>query len=464
MKEQYRVIADIVDENKNIMLNAYNYIWKHPEVGYKEWKTSEYLENEFEKLGYAIRRTRGIPGFIADLNSGREGPRVAVMGELDALFCPNHPDADKETGAVHACGHCIQTSVMLGAAAVLREEIILGKLSGSVRFVAVPAEETIDLEYRGKLIKNRIIKYVAGKIEFLYRGMFDDVDMAIMFHADSSPDKLFKIIDGCDGCITKHIEYEGVAAHAGGAPEKGINALYAATLGMNGCNALRETFKEKDFVRYHPIITSGGQAANVIPDMVKMDTYVRASTMSKMLEVNVKINRVLAASAAAMGAHINIRDKHGNLPLHSDKIMNRLCTDIMYDMFGEDVIEYLGWDTQSSDIGDLSTVIPVIQPLCCGAVGNQHGEDYYIEDKEKCIINPTKVVCALVYDLLKNNAENGIKVKENYKPLYSCKEDYFRTIDAIEFGKELVVYNDDGSITLAFHNPSFHKTKVSLKD
>ncbi|MCD7777019.1 MAG: amidohydrolase [Clostridiales bacterium] len=456
MREDYRFICDIVDENRDIILNAYEYIWAHPEVGYKEWKTSEYLEREFERLGYTVYTTRGIPGFIADLDTGREGPKAAVMGELDGLFCPNHPEANKETGAVHACGHCIQTSVMLGAAAALKEEAVLGRLSGSVRFVAVPAEETIDLEYRGELIKNGIIKYVAGKIEFLYRGMFDDVDMAIMFHADSSPDKLFKIIDGCDGCITKHIEYEGLAAHAGGAPEKGINALYAATLGINGCNALRETFKERDYVRYHPIITSGGQAANVIPDLVKMDTYVRAATMRKMLETNVKINRVLAASAAAMGARVNIKDKHGNLPFHSDRIMNRLFSDIMEDIFGEDVIEYLGWDTQSSDIGDLSTVIPVIQPLCCGAVGNQHGEDYYIEDKEKCLINPTKVVSVLVYELLKDGGVMANRFKESYKPLYDSKEDYFKTIDAIEFGKELVHYNEDGSITLDFHNPALH--------
>ncbi|MDO5409581.1 MAG: amidohydrolase [Lachnospiraceae bacterium] len=449
----------MADTKRKLVFNAFEYIWKHPEIGYKEWKTSEYLEKEFSKLGYQVHTTRGIPGFIADLDSGRKGPKVAIMGELDALMCANHPDADPETNAVHACGHCIQTASMLGAAAVLKEEMVLKQLSGSVRFVAVPAEETIDLEYRNKLIHKGVIKYVAGKIEFLHRGLFDEVDMAIMFHADTSPDKLFKLIDGCDGCITKHIEYSGVAAHAGGAPEKGINALYAASLGLNACNALRETFKECDYIRYHPIITSGGQAANVIPDKVKMDTYVRASKMARMLEVNVTINRALAASAAAMGAHVDIKDEHGNMPFHSDRIMNRLCEKVMTDLFGDDVIEHLGWDTQSSDIGDLSTVIPVIQPLCCGAVGNQHGEDYYIADKEKCLINPVKILSALVYELLRSGAHMAKKVKANYRPLYKNKEEYFRTIDAIRIEKELVIYNPDDSITLDFHNPAFHCQK-----
>lgn len=456
MRDDLKRIADLVDEKRDLVLDAYEYIWKHPEIGYKEWKTSEYLEKEFTRLGYTVHTTRGIPGFIADLDSGREGPKVAIMGELDALMCATHPDADPETSAVHACGHCIQTSAMLGAAAVLKEEAVCGQLFGSVRFVAVPAEETIDLEYRSGLIRSGIIKYVAGKIEFLYRGLFDQVDMAIMFHADTSETKLFKLIDGCDGCITKHIEYKGVASHAGGAPEKGINALYAATLGINACNALRETFKERDYIRYHPIITSGGQAANVIPDQVKMDTYVRAAVMAKMLEMNVKINRALAASAAAIGASVEIKDEHGNMPFHSDRIMNRLCADIISDMFGDEVIEYIGWDTQSSDIGDLSTVIPVIQPLCCGAVGKQHGEDYYIADKEKCLINPTKVLSALVYELLRDHARMAEKVKSNYRPLYKSREEYFRTIDAIEIEKELVVYHEDGSITLDFHNPAFH--------
>ena len=174
--------------------------------------------------------------------------------------------------------------------------------------------------------------------------------------------------------------------------------------------------------------------------------------------------QLLAPGSSLGGARpkATVQDEHGNLPFHSDKIMNRMCADIMCDMFGDDVIEYIAWDTQSSDIGDLSSVIPVIQPLCCGATGNQHGEDYYIADKEKCLINPTKVISALVYDLLKDDAKEAVRVKESYRPLYKSKEDYFRTIDAIEFESELVQYNDDRTITLNFHNPSFHgKDKIN---
>lgn len=399
-------------------------------------------------MGYEVKEAQGIPGFTAELDTGRKGPKIAVLGELDALFCENHPAADPDTGAVHACGHLIQTSVMLGVAAALKEEGSLNGLAGSIIFAAVPAEETIDLEYRNQLIEQGVIRYVAGKIEFLYRGLFDEVDLAIMFHADSSENKLFKLIDGMDGCITKHMEYKGVASHAGGAPHKGVNALYAASLGLQACNSLRETFQEKDYVRYHPVITGGGGAANIIPGLVKLDTYVRAAAIDKMIEVNDRINRALAASAAALGAKVVIEDKPGNLPLHSNRELNDLCERVIEELFGKNKIIHAGWDTQSSDIGDLSSLIPVIQPLCMGAEGKQHGDDYYIGDREKCVINPAKVLTCMIYELLKEEAALAKDIKHNYKPLYHTKEDYFKAIDAIERKRELVTYLENGDVLL----------------
>lgn len=448
MKKEYKLYLDAVERQRDRMEQAFSYIWKHPEVGYKEVKTSRYLEEQFKELGYHVVRAEGITGFIADLETGRPGPKVAILGEMDALFCRTHPEADKNTGAVHACGHVIQTVSMLGVAAALKEVVDKKELSGSVRFVAVPAEETIDLEFRDSLIAEGKIKSVAGKIEFLYRGLFDEVDMAIMFHADSDEKKLFKLIDGMDGCITKHIEYYGVAAHAGGAPHKGINALYAANLGMSACNALRETFQEKDYVRYHPIITNGGGAANCIPDVVKMDTYVRAATQKKMMEINKKINRALGASAAAMGAKVSIEDEPGNMPMHSDANLNHLCKKVIEELFGEDVILYAGWDTQSSDIGDLSTVIPAIQPLCMGATGMQHGKDYQIADHEKCIMNPARVMICMLYELLRKEAKLAKKVVEEYEPLYKSKEEYFQVLEKIRCKKALVTYEENGEVHL----------------
>lgn len=449
MNEIYKNFIDLVESHKPRLYKALDYIWANPEIGYKEWKTSNYLKSEFEELGYVVTAAGDIPGFIAEYDSNRPGPKIAIMGELDALMCATHPDADPDTKAVHACGHFVQTTIMLGVAAAISQAMKDSNICGSVRFIAVPAEETIDLAFRESLIKQGIIKYVAGKIEFLRRGFFDDVDIAMMFHADNMENVLFRAIDGCDGCLTKHFVYEGVAAHAGGSPHLGVNALYAASLGLQACNSLRETFREADYVRWHPIITQAGVAANAIPAIASMDSYVRAASLDKMLETNQKINRCLGASAAALGANVLVSDKPGNLPFVNNADIISKMDEIVTDIFGPNQIAYTGWDTQSSDVGDICSLMPVIQPHCMGAVGTQHGEDYYIADREKAVINPTIVLLCLIYELLKDEGQLARKVVENYKPIYSSKEEYFKAIDCIECEKKLVEYQENGKIVIS---------------
>ncbi len=443
MKEEYRTISENVRKHEKLMNNCLDYIWTNPELGYKEWKTSTYLAGEFEKLGYTLTRAEGIPGFYTELDTEYPGPTVAIMGELDALRCATHPDADPDTHAVHACGHAIQTTMMLGVAAALKEPGMLEGLCGKIRFMAIPAEETIDLEFREELVRQGIIHYMAGKIEFLYRGFFDGVDMAMMFHATTEDEGLFKITKGSNGCITKHFEYIGVASHAGGAPHLGINALYAASLGLDACNALRETFQEKDFVRYHPIINQAGVAANAIPAIASLDTYVRAASLEAMLSVNTRINRAIGASAAAIGAHVMIYDRPGNLPLTCDKNMTEGVERIIKDIFGDDNIIVDEWCTQSTDVGDVSSLIPVIQHHCMGASGTQHGEDYYITDRIKAVINPAIVLTSMIYDLLKDGASYARCVIEQYQPIFRTRDEYFECINKIQCSKELVSYEEE---------------------
>lgn len=450
MKEEYRILKNAVQKQRQRMEDALDYIWANPEIGYKEWKTSAYLEKQFELLGYTLTKAKDIPGFTAEYDTGFEGPTVAIMGELDALKCATHPDADPETKAVHACGHAIQTAMMLGVAAALREPGAACGLVGKVRFMAIPAEETIDLEYREGLAERGVIRYMAGKIEFLYRGLFDGVDMAMMFHAASEKEALFKLSGGSNGCLTKHFEYRGVAAHAGGAPHLGVNALYAASLGLAACNALRETFQEKDFIRYHPIINQAGVAANAIPAVASLDTYVRAASLPAMLSVNRRINRAIAASAAALGAGVKICDRPGNLPLVCDKNLTGGVKNIVEDIFGEGKLVWEEWCTQSTDVGDISSLIPVIQHYCAGAEGTQHGEDFYITDRKKALLNPATVLLCMVHDLLKENAAYAKKVVAEYTPVFADRQEYFRTVDQIQSSRELVEYAGDDEAVLHY--------------
>ncbi|MCD7835831.1 MAG: amidohydrolase [Lachnospiraceae bacterium] len=446
----YERYAGLVNKNKRIIYDTIDYIWENPELGYKEWKTSEYLAEKFEMLGYSVKRADDIPGFAAELDTGIPGPKVAVMGELDAIRCATHPAANPETQAVHACGHHIQTAAMLGIAAAFKEAGATEGLCGSIRFIAVPAEETIDLGYRESLISNGIISYVAGKTEFLKRGYFDDVDMAMMFHADSGENGLFRFIDGQNGCVTKHFEYRGKAAHAGAAPHKGINALYAASIGLAACNSLRETFRERDYIRYHPIINQGGVAANAIPDIVSMDTYVRAASFDAMIEANRKINRAIAASAVSLGANVRIMDKPGNFPFLSDKNLSERAAAVIEELFGQDKIEYSGWDTQSSDVGDISSLMPVIQHYCKGASGEQHGNNYFIKDRDKTAINSAIVISCLIYDILKENGTFGRKVIAEYTPVFKSREEYFEAINKISCDMNLVEYSGNHEAKIYF--------------
>ena len=126
---------------KELMSKAERYIWNNAEVGYKEYKTDAYMKKAFKDLGYEIKEAGDITGFSAEIDTGREGPTLALLAELDALYCSSHPETNKETGAVLACGHNIQCASLLGVAAVLREKNALDNLCGKIRLIVVPAEE-----------------------------------------------------------------------------------------------------------------------------------------------------------------------------------------------------------------------------------------------------------------------------------------------------------------------------------
>ena len=217
----FKKLCDAVDKNRQLILDAHKFIWENPETGYREVKTSRYLEEAFEKLGYDIVRAGDIPGFYTILDTGRPGPEILILGELDALLCPEHPDADSETGAVHCCGHSAQAAALLGIAAALKEPGMADDLCGRIRLCAVPAEELIEIEYRSGLRKEGRIHYLGGKSEFLYRGYFDGVDIAFMVHTTQG--KGFAVSLGSVGCIAKRVIYKGVSAHAGGSPWSGVN-------------------------------------------------------------------------------------------------------------------------------------------------------------------------------------------------------------------------------------------------
>ncbi len=450
--ERANQLKEIVASQREVMFSAADYIWKHPETGYREWKTHAYLAEEFKKLGYELVEAGNIPGFYTDIDTGKPGPKLLIMGELDSLIVSTHPDCDPETGYVHACGHHCQVSALLGIAAALKQPGAMDNMSGSIRLMAVPAEELIEIGFREELRKQGVIKYFGGKVEFMHRGYMDGCDIALLVHTGGGDHPSIALTPGSNGCVTKNINFVGVSAHAGGSPHLGINALYAASQAMNAANALRETFQEKDTIRFHPIITKGGGAVNAIPNDVRMESYVRGASLEAIKEANTKINRALAASAAAMGANVVLKDRPGYTPLENEEQLYDLTCEIVKQCFGEDALVKRGRSTGCTDMGDVSAVMPTVQPYASGACGVGHGSDYRIADPESALVMSAQYQVLMAEALLSNNAELGKKIIQNAKLRFSSMEEFFQAIDGLFLDKEAVKQNEDGTITLDYQN------------
>lgn len=429
-----------VEKYRDLILKTQDFIWAHPETGYRETVTGKYMEDAFEALGYELTRAGDIPGFVTVVDTGRPGPEVLVLGELDSLICPDHPDADKATGAVHCCGHSAQCAALIGVAAALKEPGILDALSGRIRLCAVPAEELIEVEYRARLKKEGRIHYLGGKSEFLYRGLFEGVDIAFMVHTTSG--EAYTATRGSVGCMAKRVVFQGVSAHAGGSPWDGCNALYAATLGLNAINAIRETFREPDIIRVHPIITKGGGAVNAIPDEVILESYVRGSNFEAIKQANKKVNRALCGAALSLGANVDIQDNPGYAPLNNSPDMIILAKDAA-EVLGLPFVQSDRIGSGSTDMGELSTLWPVVHPYAPGATGLSHGADYRITDPDNACVGSAKWQMAMLVLLLQDGAARAKQIKSDFKPLFESKEAYFAYIDAFAADGCRITYSED---------------------
>ena len=423
-------VVKAIEENKDVIIGAGRKIYANPEFGYKEFETTktvrEFFKNEF---GIETEDKIAYTGCRARINEDKQGPKIAVLGELDGISCSEHCDANA-IGASHTCGHNVQIAGMLGAAVGLIKSGVYKELDGKIDFIATPAEEFIELAYRSQLKKDGEIKFFGGKQELIRRGAFDDVNMALMFHVLDTGDK--KVLTGpvSNGFIGKEVKFIGKEAHAGSAPYEGINALNAAMLAINNVHAQRETFKEADRVRFHPIITKGGDIVNVVPADVRMESYVRARTISGMIDANMKVNRALMAGAMAVGAGIEITELPGYLPiLRHDNMEKVLRENLKYiGLTDNDIIE--GGDfTGSFDFGDVSHLIPTLHPMFGGVKGALHTREYRIADEEYAYLAPAKAMALTIVDLLFDNAAKAKEILKDFKPAMT-KEEYLAFMES----------------------------------
>ena len=422
-EELKRLVFQEIDARADEIVNLSQTILEHPEPGFREVKTSQLVANKFAELGIPSRSGLALTGVRGELVGGSPGPTMAILGELDSLIVNEHPHADPNTGAAHACGHHCQIGMMLGATIGLMQPEVLSSLSGRIVPMAVPAEEYIEIEYRDSLRRDGKLEFLGGKPELIKLGEFDDVNLAMMMHTTSVAEERQLCISGTNnGTVAKKIQFVGRGAHAGGSPHLGINALNAATLALSAINFNRETFKDEDTVRVHPIITRGGEAVSAVPADVRMETFVRGRTIEAITDANVKVDRALRAGAMAVGASVNIQTIPGYMPLAQNQHMNQVFGSNAATLVGEDNVGRVVHRTGSTDMGDISQIMPAIHPYVGGATGLGHGANYVVHDYNLAVLTAAKAMAATVVDLLADGAAQGGKVVAEHRPEMTRQE------------------------------------------
>ena len=418
-------VCRAIDDHAQKIIDLGESIFREPELGYKEFKTAAKVKAAFEELGMPYIDGIACTGVVANLPGAERKLKVAVMGELDAVVCPGHPHADPVTGAAHSCGHFAQIAAMVGVAYGLKASGAMAHLAGDVAFMAVPAEEAVELEWRNEMIRQGNISYIGGKQEFVKLGVFDGVDMMVMQHTGTNS----MITAGgpsAMGFIAKIIQYIGKESHAA-SPHLGINALDAARIGLTACDAVRTTFKDEDGIRFHPIITKGGNLVNVVPAFVQLETFVRGRSAEAVADASAKIDRALKAGADALGAECRIYNMPGYLFPVESKELKALVEDNIVALVGKEGLQSSPYQA-TTDANDISNLMPTVHATVGGAEGKAHSAHYQIADPELAYIKAAKLLAMTVVDLLADGAQKGLEVKHAFQaPL--TKESYLALLD-----------------------------------
>jgi amidohydrolase len=416
--ELRRRVYAAIDRRAEEIIALGERIAANPEMGFKEVRTAGLVRETFQRLGLEPRAGLAMTGVRAEVaGGGGGGPTFALIGELDGLRVTGHPKADPETGAAHACGHNAQIAGMLGAAMGLLDARVFDHLAGRVAFFAVPAEEGGDIEWRQSQIQAGRLEFPCGKQELIRLGHFDDVDLAMMIHTNwRREDGKAGVPASNNGRVGKTARFIGRASHAGGAPHLGINALYAAQVALTAINAVRETFRDEDSIRVHPILTHGGSQVNVIPAEARLEMYVRGKSAEGVADARGRVDRALRAGALALGARVEIETLPGPMPLLCDAIMARLFERQARGLVGDEHYRNLPHRSGSTDMGDLSQIMPVLHPYMGGATGAGHSAEFRIVDAQLGYVLPAKALASMVIDLLSEGGAGAREVLRAARP------------------------------------------------
>jgi amidohydrolase len=431
-KVEARILARIDAAQEQIIGFARD-IFAHGELGFQEVRTSQSFADALAGLGFQPETGLALTGVKARLNPEKAcTTTLALIGELDALRIPESPVYNPETQGAHCCGHHAQLAGVLGAAIALSDPEVAAALDGQVVFFATPSEEYGELAFKNQLMADGKIVYGGGKCELIRTGAFDEIDLCLAHHIGFEGIQLGS--GSGNGFLSKIIRYTGRAAHAASAPDKGINALSAASLGLQALALNRETFRDEDCVRVHPILTEGGDLVNVVPSRAVIEALVRAKTLDAIVDAAQKTDRAFLAGAMAMGAQCRIETAPGYLPYLAQAVPDELFEAAQLAASGRPVQELplSRHSGGSTDLGDVQHLMPVLSFRTGGAVGSGlHAADFQIQDEEEAYLITAKIFALSAYRLLRNQAALARDVVGSYQPKFRNKSEYCAFWDAL---------------------------------
>lgn len=420
-------ILRLIDVHKDQIIAFAEDIATHPEPGYEEFRTAGKTAEVLKNLGYKVTEHLARTG-VKGTKSIKEGSSLTVIGELDAIGCHSHPNANPVTGVAHACGHHAQMAAMIGCAIAMADPDVQKCLAGTVNFLAVPAEEYIDADKRARL-KKEGIEFCCGKSEMIRTGVFDDTDIALTMHVHMVPveEDFYLGNPACNGYSAERVTVRGKAAHGAIDPWNGVNALSITTSAIQMMGLMRETFREEDHVRLHNVIRKAGDVINSVPDEAIVETKVRAASLDKICEITDMVNRAYAGSAYAFGGKIEMEKLQGYMPIIPRAADNALIEAADDLGLNYRTVQKGDFNNACTDVGDLSHLVPVVNFTFKGFEGKLHGADFKITDPEKAYILPAKLLALTVYKLLKNGGQEAKKITKSYTPVFN-KESYIQYV------------------------------------
>ncbi|MBQ5327168.1 MAG: amidohydrolase [Oscillospiraceae bacterium] len=426
-------IVDIIESKKDEIIAFGTDIWNHAELGYKEVRTSGKFVEEMAKLGLESETGLAFTGVKSYLHEkgSVEGPTLAIIGEMDGLPIPNHPDA--YNGVSHSCGHHAQLTGVVGAAMALTDPEIKEAMGGNICFFAVPAEEFVDIEWKNQMMKEGKLGYGGGKCELIRIGAFDDIDISMGHHSSTGLD--YGIINSTsNGFVNKTVTFKGRAAHAAGMPHHGIDALNAATAALVNIALQQESFRDEDSVRCHGFISNGGSAVNIIADEVVMQYCTRGKTPEAYKNASDKVDRSFKAAAMATSCDVVIETMAGYMSQMANphtEVLQSVLDEIKAEGVYTNQKDSEGHGTGSDDFGDVSCLMPLVHFNTGGVEGSIHGPDLVVSDPYLAYVVTAKIFALTAYRLMKDNAAAAKENIADYKPIMT-KESYIEFQDSMQ--------------------------------